>query len=62
VSKLNEDAWMSIEEGEGWGAGTSEAALRECLDTFPHIRVDHARAEAGKLMIGAASEFQLEWA
>jgi hypothetical protein len=30
---------MSIEECEGWGAGTSEAALRECLNTFPHIRV-----------------------
>jgi hypothetical protein len=30
---------MSIEECEGWEAGTSEAVLRECLNTFPHIRM-----------------------
>ncbi len=30
---------MSIEECKGWGAGTSEAVLRECLNTFPHIRM-----------------------
>jgi hypothetical protein len=30
---------MSIEECEAWEAGTCEAVLRECLNTFTHIRM-----------------------
>jgi len=39
VIRLGQDGRTSIQESEVWGAEVSEAILRECLETFPHIRM-----------------------
>ena len=36
---MREDSRTSVEEIEGWEAGIADAVLRECLRTFPHLRI-----------------------